>query len=106
MVLRFAFVFMAPGADPKKDRALIKIGNVENISVGINIGDFEEAARVCKNLVEKEGVQGIVLCPGFTNTGVAKVAETVGSRAAVGVARMDNEGMQIMGKILKEEGFI
>ena len=106
MVLIFAFVFMAPGADPKKDRALIKIGNVENISLGINMRDFDEAARVCKDLVEKEGVQAVLLCPGFTHAGVAKVAEAVGNRAAISVARTDNEGTQIMGEILKEEGFI
>lgn len=106
MVLKFAFVFMAPGANPKKDRALIKIGNVENMAVGINIGDFGEAVKVCKDLVERNGVQGIILCPGFTHAGVAKVSEAVGGRVAVGVARMDNEGARIIGEILKKEGFM
>ncbi len=84
--LKAAFMFVAPGSDPSKHRAVIETPSVELIVVGVS--DYEEAAKVAKELV-KEGVGAIELCAGFGHLGVAKVAEATEGKVPVGVVRFD-----------------
>ncbi|GAB6101100.1 hypothetical protein JCM16138_03230 [Thermococcus atlanticus] len=84
--LKAAFMFLAPGAEPEKHRAVVKTPVVELHVVGVK--DYEEACRVAKKLVE-EGIAAMELCGGFGNLGVAKVVEAVEGRIPVGVVRFD-----------------
>jgi len=84
--LKAAFMFLAPGAEPEKHRAVVKTSVVDLHVVGVK--DHEEACRVAKKLVE-EGIAAIELCGGFGNLGVAKVVEAVEGRIPVGVVRFD-----------------
>jgi hypothetical protein len=60
--------------------------------------------RVCRELVENDGVQSFLLCPGFTNKGVARVADAVGEGVSVNVCRGDGPSNAIAHKIMSEVG--
>lgn len=86
MALKAAFMFVAPGADPERDRSVVKTPEVELVVVGV--ADYAGAETVAATLVA-EGVAAIELCGGFGHVGTARVVQAVAGRAAVGVVRFD-----------------
>lgn len=86
MALKAAFIFVAPGADPEKDRSVVVTPGVELIAVGVP--DYDSAEKIAVALVE-EGVVAIELCGGFGHVGTARVVQAVQGKAAVGVVRFD-----------------
>lgn len=86
MALKAAFVFVAPGADAKRDRSVVTTTEVELITVGV--ADYAAAEQAAKELVQ-EGVVAIELCGGFGHVGTARVVQAVSGKAAVGVVRFD-----------------
>ena len=105
MVFKTASIVQAPDGDPEKHKARIKTGMLDITIVVIRMLDIDQAVKIAKDLVEKEGVQAINLCPGFNHEMVAKVQETVGGRAAINVARGDIQSVFMIGQILAEEGW-
>ena len=105
MAFKAAFVAMAPGADPKTHRASIKTPKFEFTAVIADLGNFDQAVDVCKDLVQNEGVQALTLCPGFSHEAVAKVANAVGEGVPINVARGDVPSGRITGEILRKEGW-
>jgi hypothetical protein len=105
MVFKTGFVVMAPDGDPKKHRALIKTSKLEiNVAV-CELMNFDQVVDVCKDLVQNEGVQSLILCPGCTHEAVAKVSSAVGTGVAVNVARGDVPSTMITEQILSKEGW-
>ena len=100
-----ACIIMAPGGDPTKHRTTIKTPKIELNTVLIELMDFDQAVNVCTDLVHKEGVQAIILCPGFTHQAIARIASAVGGRAAVNVARGDVPATNMVSEILTKEGW-
>lgn len=86
-ILKAAFIFVAPDADPDVHRKWIETPFVHLVTVGVK--DYDEAVTTCKKLVQKEGVKAIELCAGFGNRGTALIAEAVGKGISVGVVRFD-----------------
>lgn len=86
MALKAAFIFVAPGADAKRDRTVVATAEVELVVVGVS--DYAGAEDAAKDLVE-EGVVAIELCGGFGHVGTARIVQAVAGRAAVGVVRFD-----------------
>ncbi len=84
--LKAAFIFLAPGADPEKHKAVVRTPVVELHVVGVK--DYEEACNVARKLVE-DGIVAIELCGGFGHRGVAKVVEAVEGKVPVGAVRFD-----------------
>jgi hypothetical protein len=105
MAFKSAFVIMSPDGDPKRHRASIKTSKMELITVVVELMNFDQAVDVCKDLVHNEGVQAIILCPGFQHEAVGRVANAVGQGVAVNVARGDVASGTIIGKILVKEGW-
>jgi hypothetical protein len=103
-MFKAAFIIMAPDGDPKKHQATIKTTKEELTSIIIEMGNFDQAVDVCKDLVKK-GVQSIYLCPGFTHQAVARIASAVGSKAAIQIARGDTPSTMMVGEILAKEGW-
>lgn len=85
--LKASFVFIAPQADPARDRQWVKTPAVHLLVVGVS--DYNQAVQTCKDMVRQEGIVAIELCGGFGNRGTALIAEAVGDAAAVGVVRFD-----------------
>lgn len=86
-VLKAAFLFVAPGADPDIHCHWVKTPKVHLAVVGA--GDYARAAGAAKKLVAEEGVAAIELCAGFGNKGVAMICDAVGEKIPVGVVRFD-----------------
>ncbi|ASJ15326.1 DUF6506 family protein [Thermococcus radiotolerans] len=85
-MLKAAFMFVAPEANPREHRAIIRTPMVELHVVGVK--NYDEACEVAKKLVE-DGIAAIELCGGFGHIGVARVVEAVGGKVPVGVVRFD-----------------
>lgn len=87
MVLKAAFIFIAPLADPEIHRCWVKTPQVELLSVAV--ADYKSAADLVEKLISEEGIKAVELCGGFGHQGVALVKNAAAGRAAVGVVRFD-----------------
>jgi hypothetical protein len=104
-MFKSAFIIMAPDGDPKKHRGTVKTDKAELTTVFIEMGNFDQAVDVAKELVQKQGVQSIYLCAGFTHQAVARIASAVAGRAAVQVGRGDGPSSAMVTDILTKEGW-
>jgi hypothetical protein len=104
-MFKSAFIAMAADGDPSKHRATIKTSKLEFTTVLIKLLNFDQAVEVAKELVQKQGVQSIYLCAGFTHQAVARVASAVGDKVAVQVARGDSPSTMMVNEILTKEGW-
>ena len=84
-VLKAAFIFVAPQADPNAHRSWVRTEKVHLLTVAVP--DYAGAEALVKDLVQKEGIAAIELCGGFGVAGTARVAEAAG--VPVGVVRFD-----------------
>jgi hypothetical protein len=105
MAFKVAFIVMSPDGDPNKHRAIIKTSKLEITTVVTESNNSDQAVKVCQDLVQKEGVQNLILCPGFGYQAVAKIANAVGERVAISVARGDHASDRIIDEIVRKEGW-
>jgi hypothetical protein len=106
MAMKLAFLIMSPDGDPKKHRTTITTPKLEFTTVAIESMNIDQAVDVCKDLVQNKGVQGLMLCPGFSHQAVAKVSSAVGPGIAIDVARGDVPSGRIISGIMAAEGWI
>lgn len=105
MAFKAGFVVMAPDGDPKRHRASIKTSKFELTTVVVELMNFDQAVNVCQDLVQNEGVQSLILCPGFSHEAVARVVNAVGEGVAVNVTRGDIPSVMATSEILRKEGW-
>ena len=105
MAFKSGIIVTAPDADPKNHRASITTPKFELTVVVVEQGNLDQAVEVCQELTRNKGVQSIILCPGFSHQGVAKIAKAVGKEVAITVARGDTRSTLVTSKILKQEGW-
>ncbi len=86
-MFKVCFIAHARDADPRKHRSIVETDTYRLHSVVVR--NQGEAVDVTRRLVEEEGVQSILLCPGFTHRNVAEIQESVKGKAGVFVARGD-----------------
>ena len=103
MKFKEAFIILAPGVDPAKDRSFIDTDKYACYTVLVQ--NPEQAALECRNLTQNEGVRAISLCPGFSNTAVGMIADTVGPAVGVCVARPDVAGSRVIGECIVNAGW-
>ncbi|WP_369019122.1 DUF6506 family protein [Thermatribacter velox] len=103
MAFKTLFLSYAPDADPKKHLSFVDTGKYQLWSVVAK--NLEEALRSARELYEKEAIDAITLCPGFTHREVAEIFEALGSKASVSVARGDGPSNQIAQAALQREYF-
>lgn len=84
-ILKAAFIFIAPNADPATHRSWVRTPKVHLLAIGVP--DYAQAEAVARELVEKEGIGAIELCGGFGNAGTARIAAAV--KVPVGAVRFD-----------------
>lgn len=85
-VLKAAFIFVAPHADPHAHRGWVRTEKVHLLTVGVS--DYAAAEALVKELIAKEGINAIELCGGFGAEGTARIAAAAGN-IPVGVVRFD-----------------
>jgi hypothetical protein len=104
-MFKAAFIVMAPDGDPAKHRATIKTSKLEFTTVIIKMQNFDQAVEVAKELVQKQGVQSIYLCGGFTHQAVGRVASAVGDKVGIQSARGDPPSTMMAEEALGKEGW-
>ncbi len=105
MIMAFKALFMAhaPDADYLKHRSLIDTGKYRLFTVIVKSQD--EAVKVCKEFYEKEKIEAVLLCPGFTHQDVAEISQALEGKVSVTVARGDGPGNRIVQSVLQREFF-
>lgn len=98
-----AFIALVPDADSQLCRTVLETDLYRLVVV--LVPNEAEAAQVSQGLVQKEGVQSIALCPGFTHGDVARIAAAVGGTIAVSVARGDGPSSQLVRQGLEQAGW-
>ena len=81
-----AFIYVAPGCDPAKQRA-----EIPSVDINLNVvgcSTYSQAVEVAKELVAK-GCTALELCAGFGNEGIAMIKRAVGPGIAVGAIKFD-----------------
>lgn len=86
MSFKAAFLFICPGVDTTKHRAVIPTPELELVVVGVQ--NYDEAEIAAVQLLN-DGVVAFELCAGFGAEGVARVNKAIGGKAPVGVVRFD-----------------
>ncbi|MGB5984879.1 MAG: DUF6506 family protein [Desulfobacterales bacterium] len=85
-ILKAAFIFVAPEADPQIHRQWVKTPKVHLLTVGVK--DYAQAAATAQELLA-DGIGAIELCGGFGNRGTAMICDAVDYKIPVGVVRFD-----------------
>ena len=93
----------APDADKARHRSQIDTGMLQLSTVIVR--DQAEAVAICQAFMEREGIDSVLVCPGFTHEDVAGIVEATGGRAGVFVARGDGPGARISAAALQRAGY-
>ena len=75
MAFKAVFIAHAPDADPEKHHNLIETGKYKLYTYVVKTQN--EAIKVCRDLYEKEKIDSVLLCPGFTHKDVAEIFEAL-----------------------------
>ena len=103
MAFKALFLSHAPDADQEQHRSAIDTGMYQLFAVVVR--DQGEAVEVCRDFVEQEHIDAVLLCPGFTHSDVAEIAKAAGDGVAVCVARGDGPSNRVSLAAMKREGY-
>ena len=104
MAFKVLFLAHAPDADKEKHRSVIETGMYQLFSLVVK--NQKEALEVCSDFVEREDIDSILLCPGFTHNDVAEIARLVGANVAVSVARGDGPSAKASLEARRRAGYL
>jgi len=104
MAFKALFLAHAPDANKDEHRSAIETGKYRLFTVVVR--NQAEAVEVCKEFVENEAIDSVLLCPGFTHRDVAEIAEAAGNEVAVSVARGDGPSSKVSLAARKREGYL
>jgi len=65
-------------------------------------GDSANRGETISAYCRIHAIHSVVLCPGFTHSMVAEVADAVGSRVSVAVSRSDGPGAAVTNPVMSE----
>ncbi|MDC7124658.1 MAG: DUF6506 family protein [Spirochaetales bacterium] len=85
-VLKAAFMFLAPEADPETHQQWVDTPQVKLLTVGVK--DYAQGVETAKKLLD-QGIEAIELCGGFGNKGTVMITEAVQGKIPVGSVRFD-----------------
>jgi len=103
MAFKALFLAHAPDADREKHKSIIDTGKYRLLTVVVKTQD--EAIKVSKSIHEKEKIDGIILCPGFTHSDVAEIFQALDGKVSVNVARGDGPSNKISQPAIQREYF-
>ena len=107
IIIAFKALFLAhaPDGDAEKHRCAIETPKFYKLFV-IVVNNQEQAIEMSQKFVKEEGVQSILLCPGFTYKDIAEIKEAVGEKIGIFVARGDGPSNRISMEVMIREGFL
>ena len=103
MAFKALFMAHAPDAEHEKHNNIIDTGKYRLFTYIVR--DQQEALQVARSVHEKESIDSILLCPGFTHADVAELFAALDGKVAVCVSRGDGPSGKITGPRLGEEFF-
>ncbi len=103
MAFKTLFLAHAPDADYKKHQSMIDTGKYRLWAFVVKNQD--EAIKVSKNVYEKEKIEAIILCPGFTHRDVSEIYQALEGKVSVNVARGDGPSSRISQSVIQREYF-
>ena len=103
MAFKALFLAHAPDADCEKHKSIIDTGKYRLLTVVVKNQD--EAIKVSKSIYEKEKIDAIMLCPGFTHSNVAEIFQALDGKVSVNVSRGDGPSDKISQAVLQREFF-
>jgi len=101
MAFKALFLAHSPDADYEKHRSVIDTGKYRLLTVIVK--SQEEALKVAKDTYEREKIDAILLCPGFTHKDVAEMFEALKGKVSVSVARGDGPSNKIAQSVIQKE---
>jgi hypothetical protein len=103
MAFKTLFLAHTPDADPDKNNCILETPKYK-LFVRLVRGQ-KQALEICKKLVKEEGIESILLCPGFTHSEIAEIAGAVGPNVGISVARGDGPSGKISMEAMKRAGW-
>jgi len=103
MAFKTLFIAHAPDADYKKHKSIIDTGKYWLLTSVVKSQD--EAIKLSKSIYEKEKIDAIILCPGFSHSDVAEIFQTLDGKVSVNVARGDGPSSRIAQTVIQKEFF-
>ncbi len=103
MAFKALFLAHAPDADYEKHNSSIDTGKYKLLTYVVKTQD--EAIKVSKTMFEKEKIDAIILCPGFTHGDVAEIFQALEGKVSVNVSRGDGSSGKIAQAVLQKEFF-
>jgi len=104
MAFKVLFLAHAPDAIKEQHKHTIDTGMYQLFTVVVK--NQTEALGVLKDFVEKEEIDSVMLCPGFTHLDVAEITEAAKGNVAISVARGDGPSGKISLEARKREGYL
>jgi len=104
MAFKVLFLAHAPDAIKEQHKHTIDTGMYQLFTVVVK--NQTEALGVLKDFVEKEEIDSVMLCPGFTHLDVAQITEAAKGNVAISVARGDGPSGKISLEARKREGYL
>jgi hypothetical protein len=101
MAFKAVFIAHAPDADAQKHHGLIDTGKYRLHTHVVR--SQAEALQVCRALYEKEKIDSVLLCPGFTHQDVAEIFAALDGKVAVCVSRGDGPSSKLTAPVLQRE---
>ncbi|MCR4396493.1 MAG: DUF6506 family protein [Candidatus Saccharicenans sp.] len=98
-----AFIAHAPDAEVSKHKCQVET-NKYKLFVQL-VRTQPEALEAARKLVEEDGVQSIILCPGFTYKDVAEIQAAVEGKAAICMSHSDPPGSRITAAVMERVGW-
>ena len=103
MAFRVLFLSHAPDADKEEHRSRIDTGMYRLSTVVVR--NQAEAVETCQAFLAEEGLDAVLLCPGFKHHDVAEIVEATKGEVAVCVARGDGPSSAISSAAMRREGY-
>ena len=103
MAFKALFLAHAPDADYEKHHNVIDTGRYRLFTVVVKTQS--EAIAVSKNIYEKEKIDAVMLCPGFTHNDVSEIFQALEGKVSVNVSRGDGPSNKISMPAIQREYF-
>ena len=103
MAFKALFLAHAPDANYEKHNSAIDTGKYKLFTVVVK--NQNEAINVSKSIYEKEKIDAIMLCPGFTHNDVSEIFQALEGKVSVNVSRGDGPSNKIAQPLIQKEFF-
>ncbi|HMA61952.1 MAG TPA: DUF6506 family protein [bacterium] len=102
MKFKSGLIVHVPDANPNQDKTELK---TETYSLEVRMVQNQKQAVDAAREMADQGVDSLMLCPGFTNEDVAKISQAVGKKTGVTVARGDGPSSKIAQEAMAKAGW-